>query len=168
MTVFFTADTHFGDHRTINIRRRPFANVAGMDAAMIARWNAIVRPDDVVWHLGDFARRPADVAGLLAALNGTKHLIRGNNDTVEADAGWASIADYAESVVDGQALVLCHYAFRSWNGQARGAVNLHGHSHGALKPMPRQHDVGVDVREFAPVTLDQLLPPRKGGATAST
>ncbi|RYY32587.1 MAG: metallophosphoesterase, partial [Sphingomonadales bacterium] len=26
MTLFFTSDTHFGDHRTINIWRRPFAN----------------------------------------------------------------------------------------------------------------------------------------------
>jgi calcineurin-like phosphoesterase family protein len=24
-------------------------------------------------------------------------------------------------------------------------VNLHGHSHGRLKPMPRQFDVGVDI-----------------------
>ena len=32
MTIFFTADTHFGDHRTINIHKRPFASVAEMDA----------------------------------------------------------------------------------------------------------------------------------------
>ncbi|MET0271321.1 MAG: metallophosphoesterase [Sphingomonas sp.] len=157
MTVFFTADTHFGDHRTINIRRRPFANVAEMDAAMIARWNAVVTPDDTVWHLGDFARRATDAAGLLARLNGVKHLLRGNNDAADPAHGWASAHDYAEIIVDGHALVLCHYAFRSWNGQHRGAINLHGHSHGALKPMPRQHDVGVDVRAFGPVTLAALL-----------
>jgi calcineurin-like phosphoesterase family protein len=79
MSVFFTADTHFGDHRTINISRRPFANTAEMDAAMVERWNAVVGPDDVVWHLGDVARRPTDVAELLARLNGSKHLLRGNN-----------------------------------------------------------------------------------------
>jgi calcineurin-like phosphoesterase family protein len=54
-------------------------------------------------------------------------------------------------------LVLCHYPFRSWNGQGRGAINLHGHSHGRLKPMPRQFDVGVDARDHAPITLAQLL-----------
>ena len=81
MTTFFTADTHFGDHRTINIQRRPFANVAEMDAALVARWNAAVGPDDEVWHLGDVARRGADVPGLLARLNGRKHLLRGNNDS---------------------------------------------------------------------------------------
>ena len=159
MSVFFTADTHFGDHRTINIQRRPFADVATMDAALIAGWNAVVGPEDLVWHLGDVARRPAAVADLLARLNGRKHLLRGNNDpdaTLAAE-GWASVGDYAEITVEERNLVLCHYPFRSWNGQHRGAINLHGHSHGRLKPMPRQYDVGVDPNEFAPVRLAQLL-----------
>jgi len=130
-----------------------------MDAVLIERWNAMVGPDDIVWHLGDVARRAADVPALLDRLHGTKHLLRGNNDpdaTLTA-IGWASVGDYAEIVVDGEALVLCHYPFRSWNGQHRGTLNLHGHSHGRLKPMPRQFDVGVDVQEFAPVTLERLL-----------
>ena len=159
MAIFFTADTHFGDHRTINIWRRPFESVAAMDALLIERWNAAVSPDDSVWHLGDVARRAADVPDLLARLNGTKHLIRGNNDppaTGEAP-GWASVGDYAEIEMDGRRLVLCHYAFRAWNGQHRGAINLHGHSHGRLKRMPRQFDVGVDAQGFAPVTLGRLL-----------
>ena len=159
MTVFFTADTHFGDHRTINIQRRPFASVAAMDAALAERWNAVVGRADVVWHLGDVARRAGEVATLLARLNGTKHLLRGNNDAdaTLAAAGWQSVGDYAELDVEGRRLVLCHYPFRSWNGQHRGAINLHGHSHGRLKPMPRQFDVGVDVHGFAPVTLASLL-----------
>lgn len=159
MTVFFTGDTHFGDHRTINIHKRPFATVAEMDALLIERWNATVGPDDIVWHLGDVARRPGDVPALLARLHGTKHLLRGNNDpdATLAAAGWASTGDYAEIDLDGHRLVLCHYPFRSWNGQHKRAINLHGHSHGRLKPMLRQFDVGVDVHGFAPVRLDALL-----------
>lgn len=159
MTTFFTADTHFGDHRTINIQRRPFASVVEMDAALVENWNAVVGVDDEVWHLGDLARRAADVPALLARLNGRKHLLRGNNDpdATLAAAGWASVGDYAEIELDGRRLVMCHYPFRSWNGQHRGALNLHGHSHGRLKPMPRQHDVGVDARGFAPVSLAALL-----------
>jgi len=158
MAVFFTSDTHFGDHRTLNIHKRPFASVAEMDAALIARWNETVGPDDEVWHLGDIARRAGDVAGLLAALHGRKHLIIGNNDPPGAAeaSGWASVGHYAELELDGVHLVMCHYPFRSWNGQHRGAINLHGHSHGRLKPMPRQFDVGVDAHDFRPVTLAQL------------
>ncbi|WP_076068860.1 metallophosphoesterase [Sphingomonas montana] len=158
MTLFFTADTHFGDHRTRNIHRRPFPGVAEMDAALVAGWNAVVGPDDDVWHLGDVARRLQDVGPLLARLNGRKHLLRGNNDApgIADCAGWASVGDYAELTVGGTAIVACHYPFRSWNGQHRGTLNLHGHSHGKLKSLPRQHDVGVDARNFRPVTLAEL------------
>jgi calcineurin-like phosphoesterase family protein len=159
VTTFFTSDSHFGDHRTINIWKRPFASVAEMDRVLEDAWNAAVASDDEVWHLGDFARKPADVPALLARLNGTKHLIRGNNDppATLAAPGWASVADYAEIEVEGVRLVLCHYPFRTWNGQHRRALNLHGHSHGRLKPLPRQHDVGVDVWNWRPVGLESLL-----------
>jgi len=159
MTVYFTADTHFGDHRTLNIHRRPFGSVAEMDAAIVTGWNAVVGPADTVWHLGDVARRPSDVSDLLAQLHGIKHLIRGNNDPPATGAaeGWASVQDYAELTLDGTALVLCHYPFSRWNGQHRGSINLHGHSHGKLKPVLRQFDVGVDPRDFRPVTLANLL-----------
>jgi calcineurin-like phosphoesterase family protein len=160
MTLFFTSDTHFGDHRTLNIHKRPFASVAEMDAALVERWNEAVGPGEEVWHLGDFARKAADVPDLLARLHGRKHLVRGNNDppgTGEA-AGWASVQNYAEIEADGRLLVLCHYPFRSWNQQHKRSLNLHGHSHGRLKPLPRQFDIGVDAWDYRPVTLEQLLP----------
>jgi calcineurin-like phosphoesterase family protein len=158
MTVLFTSDTHFGDYRVLNLYPRPFASVAEMDATMIEDWNAVVGEADEVWHLGDFARTAKRAAEILPRLKGRKHLVLGNNDPPAVrDLGWSSVQPYAEIEVDGMSLVLCHYPFRSWNGMHRGAVNLHGHSHGRLKPMPRQFDVGVDVRDFRPVRLDQLL-----------
>ena len=51
------------------------------------------------------------------------HWIDSNNEQVAA-AGWASVRDYAELEVDGRRLVLCHYPFRSWNAQGRGALNV--------------------------------------------
>jgi calcineurin-like phosphoesterase family protein len=119
MAVFFTSDTHFGHAGTLGLFGRPFASVAAMDDALVARWNAVVGADDEVWLLGDFALGPGlkRAAALLDALAGRKHLVAGNNDPpeVRALAGWASIADYAELELDGRALVLCHYPFRSWN-----------------------------------------------------
>jgi calcineurin-like phosphoesterase family protein len=159
MAVFFISDTHFGDHRVLNLYPRPFPSVAAMDEGMIERWNAVVGRDDEVWHLGDFARTAAQAAEILPRLKGRKHLILGNNDPQPQPEGWDSIAEYAELKLDGVDLVLCHYPFRRWKGMDRGSVNLHGHSHGRLKPLPRQFDVGVDVRGFRPVTLAELLPP---------
>ena len=165
MRTFFTSDTHFGDRRALRFDHRPFVTLAEHDAALVTRWNETVAPHDEVWHLGDFALgpSPASIAELLRALTGTKHLIIGNNDgdaTLLAP-GWASIRHYAELLVDGRPLILCHYPFRTWNGIGRGAVNLHGHSHGRLKPLTRQYDVGVDVRDFRPVELATILTRRR-------
>lgn len=166
MTVFFTSDTHFGDPRILRIDRRPFPDLPTHDAALVEAWNAVVGPEDTVWHLGDFALGPPPerIAALLAALHGEKRLIIGNNDgpATLAAPGWASVAHYAETEVEGRRLVLCHYAFRTWNGLGRGAINLHGHSHGRLKPIPRQYDVGIDAQGLHPVTLDQILVSRRG------
>lgn len=127
---------------------------------MLERWNAVVDPDDDVWRLGDFAvRQSADrVASLLGRLNGHKHLVVGNNDdtAVTGCVGWQSVQAYAELVIDGVRLVLCHYTFRTWRDMSKGAINLHGHSHGRLKPLPRQFDVGVDMWDFRPVRLAEI------------
>ena len=167
MTIFFTADHHFGQGAARGLFKRPFADTAAMDEAMVARWNAAVGPADTVWHLGDLAIRFSRdrVEALLASLNGAKHLIAGNNDpaaTREA-TGWASVAEFHETEVDGTAVVLCHYALRVWNGQGKAAWNLHGHSHGRLRPLTRQADVGVDTFDFRPVTLDAIKRARRRG-----
>jgi calcineurin-like phosphoesterase family protein len=160
MAVWFTADTHFGHAAALSLYRRPFASVAAMNAAMIARWNETVAREDEVWHLGDFALRTGAeaAASLLRQLNGRKHLVTGNNDPSEVGClpEWSSVQAYAEITVDAHRLVLCHYAFRTWNGMAKGALNLHGHSHGRLKPLQRQTDVGVDVWDFRPIAVDRL------------
>ena len=163
MATFFTADTHFGHAGARALYRRPFATVSAMDEAMLARWNAAVAPGDTVFHLGDFAVRHPDPGGLLDRLHGEKHLLTGNNDpsAVVALPGWTSVQAYREIMVDRVALVLCHYAFRTWSGMAKGAWNLHGHSHGRLKPLPHQADVGVDAWDFSPVTLAAITASRQ-------
>jgi calcineurin-like phosphoesterase family protein len=95
---------------------------------------------------------------LLEQLNGRKHLVTGNNDppAIFALPDWSSVQTYAEVTVEGRRLVLCHYAFRTWNGMAKGVLNLHGHSHGRLKPLPRQTDVGVDAWDFRPIAVSRL------------
>ncbi|MCB8838813.1 metallophosphoesterase family protein [Aurantimonas sp. VKM B-3413] len=163
-SIFFTADTHFDDPRILRIDRRPFASLEEHDAALIERWNAVVGADDTVFHLGDFARGDGEAKeALLARLNGEKHLVTGNNDDLATIAakGWASVAAYRELDIDGRRVVLCHYAFRTWNQMGKGAVDLHGHSHGKLKPLPRQYDVGVDVFDFRPVTFPEILASRR-------
>jgi calcineurin-like phosphoesterase family protein len=39
----------------------------------------------------------------------------------------------------------------------KGAIDLHGHSHGRLAPLPRQLDVGVDAWDYRPIGLAEIL-----------
>jgi calcineurin-like phosphoesterase family protein len=169
LTIFFTSDTHFGHGGALGLYRRPFPSVTEMDRCLVERWNQTVGPADTVWHLGDFAigQKAARVHELLVRLNGVKHLVVGNNDGSQVTAwpGWASVQSYAEVDVGGRLAVLCHYAFRTWRDMNRGAINLHGHSHGRLKPLLRQWDVGVDVWDFRPATLETIC---GSGAPGST
>ena len=171
MATWFTADTHFGHGGALGLFRRPFGSVAEMDEAMIERWRARVARDDDVWHLGDVAVRvrPARLDAILDRLPGHIRLVAGNNDDDARDhPRWAEATDYAEITLDGTALVLCHYPLRSWRGQHKGAWNLHGHSHHALKPLTRQRDVGVDGWELSPVGLDRLKRRRAGATSPSS
>ena len=167
MATLFTADTHFGHAGARALYRRPFATVAEMDAATVARWNEAVAPGDTVFHLGDFAVRHPAPGSVLEQLHGEKHLIIGNNDRAGVQAlPWASVQPYLEAEVDGVAVVLCHYAFRTWAGSGKGAWNLHGHSHGRLKPLPHQADMGVEAWAFRPVTIAEVRASRQRRAGA--
>ncbi len=121
---------------------------------MIDRWNAVVTPEDTVYHLGDFCyRNSRAIADYRAALNGSIHLIRGNHDETLTDRdveSFASISLILEVTVDGQIIVLCHYPMREWNQCKRGSWHLFGHVHGRLNDSPLGYslDVGVDSHEF--------------------
>lgn len=158
MKTWFTADTHFGHKRIIELCNRPFSSVEEMDEKMIANWNARVGEKDIVWHLGDFAFAHQDQ--YLPRLNGQfKYLLKGNHDHKNRvrDSGWSLLLpSYYETYVEEQFLVLCHYGLRVWNKSHHGAIHLYGHSHGNLPGDSACCDVGVDCWDFKPVSLDEI------------
>lgn len=79
--TFFTADTLFSDERAAN--ERQFGTVEEMDEALVAAWNAVVGPGDIVWILGNFHTAGlVPQAGRVRGLNGSKYLIAGEADKV--------------------------------------------------------------------------------------
>lgn len=163
MTIYLTADTHVGHTGILSSRMarpRPFASIAEHDEAIVERWNALVRPEDEVWHLGDFAFDCSleHARSVFDRLNGTKHLIIGNHERLGRRLPWASQHDGIHQIaVDGRRLVLCHYAMRVWPGIWRGALHLYGHTHGSLPGTRRSADVGVDCWDLRPVALPEIL-----------
>ena len=159
--TWFTADTHFGHGRIIELCGRPYKNVGEMDADLIARWNSVVQEGDDVWHLGDFCHRSARPArDYLQRLRGRVHLVHGNHDNLDTRscALFASSQPFAQAKVEGVRLCLLHYGMRVWPGSRRGALHLYGHSHGRLPGDRQCVDVGVDYAPWAyrPVSLAEL------------
>ena len=144
---------------------RPFANVEEMNEALIKNWNDRVKPGEVIYVIGDFAlvKSPQEVMAFTKRLNGQKFLIQGNHDRFakqkrDDNYGFVKIIPYHEIKVDHQKVVMCHYAFKTWNGSHRGSWNLHGHSHGTLpRDMnARQLDVGVDCQNYRPISFEEV------------
>ena len=79
--IFFTSDTHFGHEAIIKFCNRPFKDAHEMDEVMINNWNNKVGPDDLIFHLGDFAFGGSELwNSILPKLNGHKVLIISNHD----------------------------------------------------------------------------------------
>lgn len=167
---FYTSDTHYGHALMLSSCNRPYQSAAEMDEALINRWNAVVRPDDIVYHLGDFAMNLGDeerVRSIFSRLMGLKVLILGNHDYKKpnvlhptlARLDWLTAPTTSlETTDEGHRVYLSHYSHRVWPGSHKGSVHFYGHSHGNLPGVGRSRDVGVDAFGvgYAPQTFKQL------------
>lgn len=187
--IWFTSDTHFGHKNVLKYCGRPFKTVEEMDEALIANWNAIVKPDDVIYHLGDVAMSIKAVKRVLPRLNGHKILIVGNHDLMydyfegtrgkayttrmEAEykaAGFAEIYNSGHVItVAGVTLRLSHFPAKSSYSDNRynkhearipkddDIITICGHVHQEWLKKNKSINVGVDVRDFKPLSLIDLL-----------
>lgn len=147
--IWFTSDQHFGHANIIKYCARPFSSVEEMDETIIRNFNYRVSKGDVVYHLGDFIF--GDRGPYLKRMNGTHVFIRGNHDNKKYKDPYIR-----EIKIEGQHIVLCHYAMRVWNRSHHGSWNLYGHSHGTLVPQRLQMDVGVDSNGYYPISFDWI------------
>ena len=163
MTVFFSADHHFGHKNILHLGRgRPFKNIEEMEETLIENWNNVVQKNDMVYYLGDLAFKTQDkeIERILRTLNGQKILITGNHDAkvIRRSKAWAHVWDYREIKVEGQKIILCHYPFQEWNGAYHGAWQLHGHCHNNLPYAAtlKRIDVGVDCHAYSPISFERV------------
>lgn len=178
--LFFTSDTHFGHANIIKYCSRPYNDIQEMDEDLIQRWNNTVTPNDIVFHLGDFAFNVGDnIMTIIRRLNGHIYIVPGNHDNTI----WVAIAKenpdkvtLCESIqlisVNHKEILLCHYPLLCYAGSYRGtdaAIQLFGHVHSGPNSVtgldcqrlmylqPTQYDVGVDNNNYTPISLEELL-----------
>lgn len=174
MNTWFTSDTHFWHANVIEFCKRPFSSVEEMNEALIQNWKYLVRPEDHVYVLGDFAMTgPTKIEPIMKRLNGHKFLIRGNHDWHMRYRRWLMmgfemVTDNTSMIAGNVPLLLSHFPFKqsvdvddryverriSDDGKS---ILLHGHVHCSYKQKGRMVNVGTDVWSYAPVHLDELL-----------
>jgi calcineurin-like phosphoesterase family protein len=162
---FFISDTHFfhanilrflnGDGSRL---RREFESVEEMHETMIERWNAVVKHNDRVYHLGDVTfSYKQEFRGLMHRLNGKKRLILGNHDRVKGTV----LLDYFERLelwrgFHEHDFTATHIPLRL-DSLRDGRFNVHGHTHRGVMDDPHYINVCVEHRGYAPVHLDTIL-----------
>ena len=170
--IFYTADLHLGHESIIKISNRPFITIEEHDRFIINNWNATVSDKDTVYIVGDFAHKNKEsTKNYIKQLKGHKHLIIGNHDLYFKNVDYVN-KKYFQSIEQmsmikdgGYRVVLCHYPLAEWNGYFRGAYMIHGHIHNNrtnpsfefLKSQDRALNAGVDITNFKPVTLKELI-----------
>ena len=167
--IFFISDTHFGHKNIIKYEDRPFENIEEMDNEMINNWNKTVDKSDSVYILGDFCFADKNYAiNILNKLNGQKFLIKGNHDSIIKDKEVASkfgwIKDYYVLKNDKLKFVLFHYPIQVWDCKHHCSIHLYGHVHSnkdnhhpLLENLENAYNVGVDVNNFAPIEINEIL-----------
>lgn len=179
--IWYTSDTHFGHARIAEFcpQRQTWFGMDGpgdietMNVGLMNAWNAQVAPDDIVYHLGDFAMGQIDHSLSFASrLNGQIRLTLGNHDrphpsyskTPEKQVHWE--ARYAEAgiwsigmgdyhALGGHRFVVSHFPYTGdsegedrypqYRPEDRGEVLVHGHIHDMWQVNGRQINVGFDA-----------------------
>ena len=176
--VYFTSDSHFL-HRMV-AELRGFASSEEHDEAVIERWNQLVRPDDLVWHLGDVGLgNETRVLEQAARLNGRKQLITGNHDPCwpghrdsrKHQRKWLevfeSVQAFARIKLDGRTVLLSHFPRTGDHAEVdrcdqfrlRSGADpvLHGHTHSQERGGGDQVHAGLDAWDLRPVSEADIL-----------
>lgn len=170
MVIYVISDTHFGHQNMYKFTyaladgverrvRAEFADAEEGDAAMIERWNAIVKPEDHVWHLGDVAMDRNSVLRVVPRLNGHKRLVLGNHDLdkvkLYSEVGFQKIVSSARK----GKYILSHIPLHPQSlGEltSKPLINVHGHIHEKEPYGPQYRNVSVERINYTPIPLESL------------
>ena len=131
--IYLISDTHFNHKNIIQYEGRPFKSTEEMNDALIENWNAVVKPEDTVIHLGDVGLgHESDLKCIIPSLNGHKILIRGNHDTKSKnfylEAGFDEVRPSFIEEFDGVKIFFSHRP-ESRPGNQHNTYDMHFYGH---------------------------------------
>lgn len=141
-SIWFTSDHHFGHVNILEYEKeaRPFETIEAMNESLIERWNGVVKPNDTVYHLGDFCfgKKNMEIA---ARLKGKKRLVLGNHDTYPSSE-YLRYFDKLYGVVFYNRCILSHNPVHPNGLGSRWMLNLHGHLHSKKIMLEGKYAIG--------------------------
>ena len=155
--IYFSSDYHIGDGKIIDYCKRPFKDVEEMNNTIIENHNRIVNDDDVIVFLGDFCFK--DGIEYLSKMKGHFQLIKGNHDRRN---GLPCLFKKAIFTQHNYKIMVAHDPDTVFPGFDLYFVG-HVHDHWKFKRVIRDKkkmdmiNVSVDVWDFKPVSIDQLV-----------
>ena len=173
--IFLTGDTHFCHNQAFLYGPRGCSSVEEMNEKIIENWNVVVKPGDIVYHLGDTILNDNEKGiECFKRLNGEIFLIFGNHDTQNRmnalfDAcrdklrgGW-----YAwQFRYNKYSIYLSHYPTLTANFDekhfSQHVINFHGHTHQISTNWmdltnPFTYHVGLDSHNCTPIHIDEAI-----------
>ena len=165
MKYWFTSDCHFGHANIIKYTKRPFKTLDEMNSAIIRNWNSRVKPEDTVFHIGDFCFCKGTQGSKEKAidyekqLNGKIIFIKGNHDHTNT---LNAIIENMEITHGGINMFMTH---NPDDFDCSFNINLCGHVHEIWKSKKVINhglesviiNVGVDVNNFYPVSIEEII-----------
>jgi calcineurin-like phosphoesterase family protein len=161
MKYWYTSDSHLGHRKIIEYCDRPFSSVEEMNRVLIERWNEVVKPEDIVYHCGDFAFGPVSACReFLDALNGTVFLVLGNHDRSARrmeEVGFAGAFDSLIVEEDGMLIGMNHRPKFDIGGKSCD-IYLYGHVHNIVceNAPPNSVNICVEHTDYRPVDLEWI------------
>ncbi len=163
--IWFSSDYHFYHTNILKYCNRPFETVDEMNEEIIKRHNELVSPHDFVFFLGDLTFKRG-TGELLNRMNGVFTYIYGNHDknirslpmimdaTIRIKGGKILHMTHRPDNTDRSCdYLVCGHVHEKWKVQ-----HLKGHN-GVNKILI---NVGVDVWNFYPVSLDKVISMSRG------
>lgn len=167
--IWFISDTHWQHEAMLTFTgddgspvRPGFSNAKELDDKMMENWNAVIKPNDKVWHLGDvfFGNFETYRDNIHKKLNGHKRLLIGNHDNdprlfnlfekVQLIRNWSE-HDFVASHIPMNKFSC--YSHR----KNKILVNVHGHVHSNDVPEEGYVNLSVERIGFAPIHLDDVI-----------
>jgi len=129
--TYIWSDCHFWHKNIIDYEKRPFSSVEEMNETLINNWNSVVKKDDTIINLGDFAFCGKEKAiDILNKTNGYKILIMGNHDKGRNHIWWMDVGFnevYKYPIIYDKFYILSHEPMYMMKDMPY--VNCHGHTH---------------------------------------